>query len=212
VPAHWFVEPLKRSWSVTDCKHLTAVFVEDGIPLASIREVQSRYVDLANAKRTTKEFYLQLIEGGRAPMAGDLVFSRNATVGEVAQVPADGADFAMGQDVCLLRRLNPETSPDFMQFVIRSSVVVGQLETLMIGSTFRRVNVEVIRALVMPIPPIAEQRQIAEHLSSISGELDALADEARQAASLLDERRSALISAAVTGQIDVRGLVEQEAA
>ncbi|MFM9901931.1 MAG: restriction endonuclease subunit S [Polaromonas sp.] len=86
VPAHWEVGPLKRYWSVTDCKHITAEFVEDGIPLASIREVQSRWVTLENAKCTTEHFYELLIEGGRQPLAGDLIFSRNATVGEVAQV------------------------------------------------------------------------------------------------------------------------------
>ena len=86
VPTHWEVSPLKRQWSVTDCKHLTAEFVDDGIPLASIREVQSYFVDLATAKQTTEAFYAALIEGDRLPEPGDLIFSRNATVGEVAQV------------------------------------------------------------------------------------------------------------------------------
>ena len=36
VPKHWETGPLKRYWSVTDCKHITAEFVDDGIPLASI--------------------------------------------------------------------------------------------------------------------------------------------------------------------------------
>lgn len=42
VPEHWEVGNLKRYWGVTDCKHVTADFVDEGIPLASIREVQSR--------------------------------------------------------------------------------------------------------------------------------------------------------------------------
>lgn len=104
VAEHWEVGPLKRFWATTDCKHITAEFVEEGYPLASIREVQSRWVDLSSAKHTTEHFYLQLIEGGRKPMEGDLIFSRNATVGEVAQVPVNPPAFAMGQDVCLLRR------------------------------------------------------------------------------------------------------------
>lgn len=204
VPAHWDVGPLKRFWFVTDCKHLTAEFVPDGVPLASIREVQSRYVCLEAAKRTTERFYEQLIEGGRQPLPGDLIFSRNATVGEVAQVPPSCERFAMGQDVCLLRRRHAAFSSDYMQYVIGSPAVFEQLNQLMIGSTFKRVNVEQIRALMVPCPPAREQQTIAAWLESELARLDDLTGEVGRSMGLLKERRSALISAAVTGQIDVR--------
>ncbi|EPK5308939.1 restriction endonuclease subunit S, partial [Pseudomonas aeruginosa] len=158
VPAHWVVAGLKRFWSVTDCKHITAEFVDEGIPLASIREVQSRYVDLDNAKQTTEVFYRQLIEGGRELVAGDLIFSRNATVGEVAQVANWHPPFAMGQDVCVLKKQYQWLSSDYLQAVLRSPVVTVQLDNLMIGSTFKRVNVEDIRGLVVPMPPEKEQK------------------------------------------------------
>ena len=209
VPAHWAVATLKRYWSITDCKHITAEFVDDGYPLASIREVQSRYVSLDAAKRTTRLYYEQLIEGGRQPLPGDLIFSRNATVGEVAQVEENHPPFAMGQDVCLLRPLSDDSSSDFMQFVIRSSVVVEQLKNMMIGSTFKRVNVEEIRGLQVPMPPPTEQAQIAAFVVQESDMLDVLERKIERAISLFRERRSALIPAAVTGQIDVRQAVAQ---
>lgn len=212
VPAHWDVAPLKRNWSVTDCKHITAEFVDDGYPLASIREVQSRYVSLDAAKRTTQAFYEQLVEGGRRPLPGDLIFSRNATVGEVAQVSEDLPPFAMGQDVCLLRRLSNQSSSDFMQSVLYSNVVAEQLKNIMVGSTFKRVNVEEIRALQVPVPPMGEQAQIAAFIDEERMRLDSLEGQAKCAIGLLRERRSALIAAAVTGQIDVRGAVSASAA
>jgi type I restriction enzyme S subunit len=210
VPAHWEVAPLKRFWSVTDCKHLTAEFVDDGYPLASIREVQSRYVALEEAKRTTEHFYAQLIEGDRKPMPGDLIFSRNATVGEVSQVTEEHPAFAMGQDVCLLRRLDASASPDYLQDVIRSGVVVEQLKNIMVGSTFKRVNVEEIRCLAVPMPPTGEQRRIAEFLKAERMRFEAIEQHAGRSISLLRERRSALITAAVTGQIDVRGTAQHD--
>lgn len=212
VPAHWVVGPLKRYWSVTDCKHVTAEFVDDGIPLASIREVQSRWVALENAKCTTEHFYELLIEGGRCPLPGDLIFSRNATVGEIAQVNVDHPRFAMGQDVVLLRKLSPKYSSDYLQHVIRSPIITLQLAHMMIGSTFKRINVEEIRSFVIPSPPQTEQAEIAAFLEAEVERFDALAAETQRAIDLLQERRTALISAAVTGQIDVRQLTEQEAA
>lgn len=206
VPAHWEVGPLKRYWSVTDCKHVTAVFVEDGIPLASIREVQSRWVNLDSAKCTTEHFYDLLIEGDRQPLPGDLIFSRNATVGEVAQVNAEHPKFAMGQDVVLLRKCSPDYSSDFLQHVIRSPVVTRQLSVLMIGSTFKRINVEEIRSFIIPVPPAHEQADIATRVDADAARSDELIAEANSAIRLLQKRRTALISAAVTGQIDVRNL------
>ena len=205
VPAHWVVAGLKWYWSVTDCKHITAEFVDEGIPLASIREVQSRYVALDNAKQTTEVFYRQLIEGGRELVAGDLIFSRNATVGEVAQVANWHPPFAMGQDVCVLKKQYEWLSSDYLQAVLRSPVVMVQLDNLMIGSTFKRVNVEDIRGIIVPMPPQGEQKIIAEYLIQKTEMFHSMLGEAQNTIALLQERRSALISAAVTGKIDVRG-------
>lgn len=206
IPAHWEVGPLKRYWSVTDCKHVTADFVDEGIPLASIREVQSYFVDLSAAKQTSPAFFEQLTGGGRMPADGDLIFSRNATVGEVAQVAAWHPPFALGQDVCLLKRRNQDYSPDFVQQTLRSSICVRQIANLLIGSTFKRINVEEIRNLVIPFPPTDEQKQIGSSLVRRLGVLDELMNESQMAIALLQERRASLISAAVTGKIDVRRL------
>jgi type I restriction enzyme S subunit len=210
VPAHWEVTALKRHWSITDCKHVTAEFVEEGYALASIREVQSRWVELEQAKQTTEYFYQLLIEGERNPQSGDLIFSRNATVGEVAQVHTGHPPFAMGQDVVLMRRIEKHFNPDFLQLVLRSEVVVQQLALCMIGSTFKRINVEEIRSLVIAFPPPAEQHLIATYLLGQTEGFDELIAEALLSIELLRERRTALISAAVSGQIDVRGWVPLE--
>jgi type I restriction enzyme, S subunit len=62
VPEHWEVLQLRRRWLVLDCKHRTVPFIDDGIPLASIQEVQGSEVDLSNAKQTTEEEYLEVNE------------------------------------------------------------------------------------------------------------------------------------------------------
>ncbi len=175
IPEEWDSGSLSRFWSVIDCKHVTAEFVQVGYPIASIREVQSRFVDLTSAKQTTHHFYNLLIEGGRKPQPGDLILSRNATVGEVAQVAEWHPLFAMGQDVCLLRKKSPDYSTEFLQAIFQSSIVANQLSNLMVGSTFKRANVEQIRNFSVPMPPTeAEQRAIAETLSDMDRLLDEL--------------------------------------
>lgn len=206
VPASWDVNKLRRTWRVIDCKHLTAEFVIDGIPLASIRELQSKWVDLTAAMRTTDDYYQQLIQGDRKPQARDLIFTRNATVGRVAQVSPDLERFAVGQDVCILRPICETTSSDYQQYLLQSWVVSSQIETLLLGSTFKRINVEQIRDFVLPVPGVEEQVVIVEYLDRETAQMDALSAKAREMIEILKERRQALISAAVTGKIDVRGL------
>jgi type I restriction enzyme S subunit len=206
VPEHWEVSPLKHHWLVTDCKHVTAEFTQEGYPLASIKEVQGRWVDLENAKRTSEAFFNLLSEGNRSPEPGDLVFTRNATVGEVAEVPDNIESFALGQDVVILKKLRITHSSSYTWNLLRSAAIANQLECAMIGSTFRRINVEQIKSLFIPVPPSREQVTIATHLEAIGAQWIKQEQDAQQCISLLEERRSALISAAVTGQIDVRGL------
>jgi type I restriction enzyme S subunit len=213
VPEHWDVAPLKHHWLVTDCKHVTAEFTQEGYPLASIKEVQGRWVDLDQAKRTTEAFFNLLTEGKRSPEPGDLLFSRNATVGEVAEVPVNIESFGLGQDVVILKKLRITQSSSYTWSLLRSAPIINQLECAMIGSTFRRINVEQIKSLFIPVPPSQEQVSIGAHLDATSDQWAKQEQDAQQCISLLQERRSALISAAVTGQIDVRGLVpEAEAA
>jgi type I restriction enzyme S subunit len=174
IPVEWDSGTLGRFWSVTDCKHVTAHFIPDGFPIASIKEVQSRFVDLTDAKHTTQQFYNLLIEGGRKPQPGDLIISRNATVGETAQVAEWHPPFAMGQDVCLLRKKSQNFSTVFIQAVFQSPIVANQLANLMVGSTFKRANVEQIRNFSVPMPQPPEQRAIAEALSDVDGLLGGL--------------------------------------
>ena len=73
-------------------------------------------------------------------------------------------------------------------------------------------NTDIIKSIKIPLPPLEEQVDILRKLDEDLFVFDSLVSEADKAQLLLGERRSALISAAVTGQIDVRGLVSEAVA
>lgn len=201
IPAHWDLGPLGRWWDVIDCKHRTVSFLDEGVAVASIGEVQGLQVDLSNAKRTSAEEYGRMIDGGRDPKPGDIVYSRNATVGAAALVTTD-QPFCMGQDVSLIRSAIQDQR--FLVFLLRSPVVMSQLDAMMVGSTFNRINVGRIKRLFVAVPPGGEQHEIAEFCSRRHERTQHLIDKVRSAIDRLKEFRTALISAAVTGKIDVR--------
>jgi type I restriction enzyme S subunit len=199
VPAHWQVAPLKRFADVVDCKHYTVQFLDEGLPIVSIRELRDDSIDISNAKLTTRSEWNFLREG-RVPRLGDIVFCRNASVGAAGYVNGD-FDFCMGQDVCLIRT---GLANRYMHFQITARHVREQIEAFLVGATIRRANVEEIRGLVVAFPPENEQKAIEKHLEAVLSEFDALSEKAGRTVVLLIERRTALISAAVTGKIDVR--------
>ena len=104
--------------------------------------------------------------------------------------------------------------PAFLVHSLRSKNVRSQIECNAVGSsaTMKKVSQELVRNLFVCQPPLKEQQDISKQLATMSGAFDSLEAEATRAIDLLQERRTALISAAVTGKIDVRKFSSVEAA
>ena len=112
-------------------------------------------------------------------------------------------------------RLKPDLgSSMFLSLYLGSGAARGPIEFGATGASASMVNIgqSVILELEVAVPPIKEQQFIVATLGRETAKLDALTAEAQRGIELLQERRSALISAAVIGKIDVRGLVQTEAA
>lgn len=86
----------------------------------------------------------------------------------------------------------------------------AELELASTGNVLRILNTERLGKICFPNPPLPEQTQITAFLDSELAKFDTLTAEAQHAIDLLQERRTALISAAVTGQIDVRQLSQAQ--
>jgi type I restriction enzyme, S subunit len=94
---------------------------------------------------------------------------------------------------------------------MNSRVVRYQVELVQYGAAQEQFNISHAVDFFVPLPGRAEQDRIATMLDQETGKLDRLMGEAQPGIALLQERRSALISAAVTGKIDVRGLASTTA-
>ncbi len=201
IPTQWQASALRRHWEVMDCKHVTVPFFDEGIPLASVVEVQDFELDLSSAKRTDREHYEMLVAGGRRPKRGDLIYCRNASVGAAAYVNTD-EELAMGQDVCLIR--SDRHNGRFLNYQLNSWIMEQQLAEILVGATIKRINVAEIKALLVVVPPRNEQDAIVGYLDEAGhGFTQAVANAEREIA-LMEEYRTALIAAAVTGKVDVR--------
>ncbi len=105
----------------------------------------------------------------------------------------------------LVYRPNKDTVSQFAFYSVISEAFINIVDGSTYGSKMPRASVEFVSNMPISIPPKLEQQSIADYLDNKTSKIDTLIEKANQGIALLKERRIALISAAVTGKIDVRG-------
>jgi type I restriction enzyme S subunit len=134
---------------------------------------------------------------------GEIIFARRGELGRCAIVTKDQNGWLCGTG-SLKAKLNKKLIPEYAYLLITSDGVVSELSLESKGSTMDNLNTETLGRVRMPVPPRNEQNEILEYVENISGKYKHLINSAVTAINLIQERRTALISAAVTGKIDVR--------
>lgn len=205
IPAHWTV---KRLWHLTPSDRrimygivLPGPNVDDGVPIVKGGDVSPERLRLECLNRTTRE-----IESGHVRSrlrGGDLVYAIRGSIGEVAMVPDELEGANLTQDAARIAYTSATHGP-WLVHALKSSAVFAQLEAGALGATIRGINIRDLKRASMAVPPRAEQRAIADFLDQETARIEALVRKVRDAIECLKELRTALISAAVTGKIDVR--------
>ncbi len=138
---------------------------------------------------------------------GDLMVCEGGEVGRAAIWQGD-LDRCFYQKA--LHRLRPHRPasdfPGFMYYILSAAAGLGVFSSATSKATISHLPADSFRKYRFGFPPLSDQIKIANYLDQQTFKIDALVAEALTAELLLQERRSALISAAVTGKIDVRGL------
>jgi type I restriction enzyme S subunit len=207
VPEHWDICSLKRiSKKITDGAHISPE-TENGVyEFVSTKDVSDDGIDFENCLRTSEASYEYLVRTGCKPSPGDVLFSKDGTIGRTVVIK-ENRDFVVASSLIIIKPDSEAIMPDFLNYLCQSSIVVGQVEGFVKGAGLPRLSIQNLLKIVGVFPPIVEQRLIVDRLNLVLGQMASLLVSALEAITLLQERRTALITAAVTGKIDVRGLV-----
>ena len=213
VPKHWDVMPLKHlilpGTSISYGIVQPGDSLEDGIPFVQTTNMTTGDFALDSLQKTSPEIADQYPRSMLC--GGEVILGIRASIGAAHVVPQflRGANLSRG-----VARIvpNKQVLSNYLVKYFDTTAVSRYWQLSKQGSTFNEVSIETVRELEIPVPPVAEQTEITSSLKATLRQLDELTAEAQRAIDLLQERRTALISAAVTGKIDVRGLVQTEAA
>lgn len=142
---------------------------------------------------------------------GDVLIVQTGDIGQAAVVTPEYA----GCNCHALIIVSPDKNVlegGWLSWCLNSEYGYHTLLSIQTGALHPHLNCGNVKSVIIPLPPQEEQRLIVRYVAERLAEFDALVAESEQAISLLQERRTALISAAVTGKIDVREFAQTEAA
>jgi type I restriction enzyme S subunit len=212
VPKHWEVKPLKYLMSLTSGgtpRKENLAYWDGTVPWASSKDLKP-----AELFDTQDHITQKALDDGAAelvPAGTILTVVRGMILLHTFPVVVARVPMAINQD---LKAILPTAgvNADFLAWLLRGASAEVLSRTDEAGHGTKVLRLESWLAMYVPVPPPEEQTLIVANIIKRLAELDALTAEAQRAIDLLQERRTALISAGVTGQIDVRKQTAKKAA
>ena len=206
IPKAWNTVPLtKYLESIIDYRGRTPEKTESGRFLVTAKNVKNGQLDYQISREFTSEPEYQKIMTRGIPQMGDVLFTTEAPLGQVANV--DDPSIALAQRIIKLRPKSDLLNPYFLKYWLLSPSFQSDLQRYATGSTVLGIKASKLCLLKLNLPPLKNQAQIANFLDHKTKQIDELRSSEEQTIKLLKEYRQSLISAVVTGKIDVRGEV-----
>ena len=206
IPVHWNVVPLtKYLESIIDYRGRTPEKTEDGRFLVTAKNIRDGQIDYEISQEFTSEYEYQRIMTRGIPQIGDVLFTTEAPLGEVANV--DDVSIALAQRIIKFRSKPDFLNPYFLKYWILSYSFQSDLQRYATGSTAKGIKASKLCLLKLNLPSLKEQKQIANFLDQKTQQTNELIATEHRKIELLKEYRQSLISEAVTGKIDVRDKV-----
>jgi len=208
VPEEWDVINLNYVLdAIGDVDHYMPESIEKGIPYVmtgDLKEFASN-IKFEDCKQVSHKDYLKLSKKIRSSR-GDVIMARYATIGTTSYIDVD-ADFLVSYSCVTIKPNHSKVIGLYLFYYFKSDAFLQGIQNQINTNTQGNVGVNDLKNVKVALPTLTEQTRIIEYLQSKISKLDSISDRSQATIELLKERRTALISAAVTGKIDVRDLV-----
>jgi restriction endonuclease S subunit len=212
VPEHWEIKKLKHllsqplSYGANEPADSSDPELPRYIRITDIQEDGTLNADTFRSLPAEKAEPYMLIDK-------DMLLARSgATVGKAFLYKREFGPCCFAGYLILARLEARDSLPEWFRLFTESSAYWGQVKSDAIQATIQNVSAEKYGNIFIPVPPEDELVGIVRETKSLVEHFNRTVSAAKRSIFLLHERRSALISAAVTGQIDVRGLVPEASA
>ncbi len=154
-----------------DCVHKTPAAQESGYPYVGIPQMRDGWIDFDSARKISREDFCEWTKKAK-PQQHDVVLSRRTNPG-VTAIDRTGTDFALGQNLVLLRADGCQIEPPFLKWLARSPAWWEQIEKFKnVGAVFDSLKCADVPNFELPVPPIKTQQMMGGLLDAIDAKID----------------------------------------
>ncbi len=209
VPEHWDINKFKRVAFYQEGPGLRNwQFTDNGIRVICVTNITEKGIDFSNyTKFISDDEYIQTYTHFTVERGDLLLSSSGNSWGKVAEFISDEKAILNTSTIRINENISQIIKKPFLKWILQTDNMREQLRILMTGSCQPNFGPSHLEKTIVPVPPIPEQRAIASFLDRETTKIDALIARIRGGIEKVREYRTALISAAVTGKIDVREAV-----
>ena len=187
---------------ITDGTHFSPTTVENGWPYITAGDVHGIGLDYNSAKRISEEDFQLLVTQGCQPLKGDVLLVKDgATTGRVGFVDSDTPCVILSS-VAMLRPAD-NTDGHYLMYLLASDFLQKQILVSMAGSAMPRTTLTKLTKYIGLLPPLHEQKEIANYLDAKCAEIDGLIAKKEQLVKELEGYKKSLIYEVVTGKREV---------
>ncbi|MEC5424289.1 restriction endonuclease subunit S [Virgibacillus sp. C22-A2] len=182
--------------SLVDYRGKTPEKVDEGVFLVTAKNIKNGQIDYSVSQEyVRKEEYQEIMRRG-IPLIGDVLFTTEAPLGEVANV--NKTHIALAQRVIKFRAKEDVLYNYYLKYWMMSHGFQSNLQTFATGSTAAGIKASKLSKLVVLLPPYDEQKKITNFLDEKTFEIESLISEKEKLIELFEEKRQAIITEAVT--------------
>jgi type I restriction enzyme, S subunit len=197
----WEEKSLEELGTITSSKRIFKnEYVKSGVPFYRTKEIK----ELANGREITTELFISEAQYAEirarfgVPKEGEILLTAIGTIGEIWVVEGNGDFYFKDGNVLWLKEFG-SVNPQFLKYVLMS--FVESLNTMAHGAAYSALPIQRLNAHRIFVPPIFEQKRIAETLDALHEEAERLASLYQRKLAALDELKKSLLHQAFSGQL-----------
>ena len=172
IPESWeWVRLIDLCSLISDGTHKTPAYVEYGVPFISVKDISSGVMDFSNVKYITREEHEKLISRCK-PEMNDVLLCRIGTLGKAIKICTD-KEFSIFVSLGLLKLIEADVA-DYIVQVINSGYGYRWIDDNKVGggTHTNKINLDTLRGMPIPIPPLEEQHRIVAKIEEILPYID----------------------------------------
>ena len=186
---------------LTDGSHHSPKLTESGFPYITVRSISwNNTIDIENSKRISNDDYQELVRNGCKPLKGDVLFSKDGTVGKVFLLKKE-IDMVVLSSLAILRPTKSFCSSEYLSLLMRSPLILDQALGKKTGTAIRRIVLKHLKEVEVYIPSLEEQTEIVRRIDNLFENVDVIEAKYKTLKAQIDSLPQAILTKAFKGEL-----------